>query len=328
MTWEIKRYKSDCKEEWDAFVEASRNATFLFKREYMEYHSSRFADCSLMAYRKGKLAAVIPANVSDGILYSHQGLTYGGWLLPARGLDTREIREMWRCWLKYCVEEEIREIDYKPVPYIYTSMPSQEDLYMLFLSGASLISTNISTTIDLGNNPGFDKLQKRHLKKAVPDFYGHIITADTPEFVNRFYSLLSSCLEERHSVSPVHSGEELQLLMSRFPDNIRIWGAYSDSAEGMLAGVCVYEAGPCVHCQYIATSEQGRSMNILSPLFKEMIDYYASQGFRFFDFGISNEEGGRYLNAGLNRQKTSYGGSGVVYQRYGINVSSALQSVL
>ena len=32
----------------------------------------------------GKLKAVLPANEKEGVLYSHQGLTYGGWVLAKR----------------------------------------------------------------------------------------------------------------------------------------------------------------------------------------------------------------------------------------------------
>lgn len=327
--WEIRRYVDADKDAWDRFVEDSRNATFLFKRDYMDYHADRFADHSLMAYRNGKLVALLPANILEDTLYSHQGLSYGGWLLGASPLlDMASVSRMWRQWLHYCYNAGIRRIIYKPLPYIYCKMPSQEDLYMLFLAGATLISTEISSTIDLRRNPGFNKLQRRHLKKAGADFYGHIITAETPEYVSRFYSLLSTCLSDRHATVPVHTRDELQLLMDRFPDNIRIWGAYSDSgADGMLAGICMYETEECAHCQYIATSSEGRRQNILAPLVSELIEYYYAQGYRYFDFGISTEENGRFLNVGLNRQKTSYGASGTAFLRYDISVDEAMRNL-
>lgn len=325
--WEIKSYRPSMEEEWDAFVANSRNSTFLFSRAFMDYHKCRFVDFSLMAYRNGKLSALLPANLEGDKLISHQGLTYGGWILPSKGIDAGDFSLLWKTWLQECDNKGIRTIIYKPLPYIFASQPSQEDLYALFLSDARLSATNISTTLDLRKNPGFDKLQCRHLKKALPDFYGHIITAETPEYVKSFHEMLSDCLQNRHNTRPVHTAEELQLLMTRFPGRIVIWSAYSDSAEGMLAGVCVFVTKECVHCQYIATSPKGREMNMLTPLFEEMIRHYSKEGYRYFDFGTSNEEGGRFLNCGLNRQKTSYGGTGVAYQCYEINVSCALKSL-
>lgn len=76
--WEIKRYSDDCKEEWDGFVRESRNGTFLFMRGYMDYHADRFADFSLMAYRDGRLHALLPAHCTATEFCSHRGLTYGG----------------------------------------------------------------------------------------------------------------------------------------------------------------------------------------------------------------------------------------------------------
>ena len=48
----IVRYDAAQRVLWDDFVENARNATFLFKRDYMDYHADRFADHSLIV-RKG-----------------------------------------------------------------------------------------------------------------------------------------------------------------------------------------------------------------------------------------------------------------------------------
>ena len=76
----ICRYTPDKAALWDEFVGRSRQGTFLFERAYMDYHQDRFADHSLMVYRKARLFALLPANATDGVLWSHQGLTYGGLL--------------------------------------------------------------------------------------------------------------------------------------------------------------------------------------------------------------------------------------------------------
>lgn len=60
--FEIKRYSEADKEVWNVHVEQARNATFLLNRSYMDYHSDRFHDHSLMIFRNGKLYALLPAN--------------------------------------------------------------------------------------------------------------------------------------------------------------------------------------------------------------------------------------------------------------------------
>jgi hypothetical protein len=44
-------------------------------------------------------------------------------------------------------------------------------------------------------------------------------------------------------------------------------------------------------------------------------------GVRFFDFGISNEDAGRYLNATLVAQKEGFGGRGVAYRIFRWNLT-------
>ena len=82
--YRIEIYTSGQKNNWNTFVDNSKNATFLFYRDYMDYHANRFRDFSLMIYRKDKLFALLPANIENDILYSHQGLTYGGLLMSAK----------------------------------------------------------------------------------------------------------------------------------------------------------------------------------------------------------------------------------------------------
>ena len=107
---EIKRYSSVCEGEWNAFVERSRQGTFLFNRGYMDYHSDRFDDFSLMAYDRGVLKGVLPANRVGNVLYSHQGLTYGGWILPQRHFDASDFLCLWNVWLDHCREEGYDEV--------------------------------------------------------------------------------------------------------------------------------------------------------------------------------------------------------------------------
>lgn len=46
--FEVKRYTPEDKSIWDKYVDKARNATFLFHRDYMDYHADRFRDHSLL----------------------------------------------------------------------------------------------------------------------------------------------------------------------------------------------------------------------------------------------------------------------------------------
>jgi len=39
---EVIKYTSDKNEEWNEFIQKSKNGTFLFYRDFIEYHQDRF----------------------------------------------------------------------------------------------------------------------------------------------------------------------------------------------------------------------------------------------------------------------------------------------
>lgn len=311
--WRIERYGAGDRRRWNEFVAASRNGTFLFDRDYMDYHSDRFEDYSLMAYKGDRLLGMLPANLTrdDMTLHSHQGLTYGGWILPMSHVDGGDMLSLFGEMRRFLREEGVVALDYKPLPWFYSQIPAQDDIYALFRMGAEMTETTLSSTIDLRSPRGFNTLQRRHLRKASALGAEVVETTDT----EAFWNMLASCLSERHGARPVHSAAELELLRSRFPDNIRIFIVTLPGYGGPQAGVCVFDTGRVAHAQYIATTPKGRELNFLTLLFDRLInEVFADR--RYFDFGISTEEGGRVLNEGLLRQKSSLGASGTACLRF------------
>ena len=133
MEYSVEQYSPALREQWDAFVRASRNGTFLFLRDYMDYHADRFRDCSLVARNgKGKIVALLPANADGETLKSHAGLTFGGWIGGYRDFDVISLLNIQQEADSFLTAQGFRKLLYKPVPYIYSNGPSQEDLYMLF----------------------------------------------------------------------------------------------------------------------------------------------------------------------------------------------------
>lgn len=314
LEWSIRRYGPEDAELWDRLVAKSRQGTLLHMRGYMDYHADRFIDCSLIALRKGRPAAILPANIdSDGVLHSHQGLTYGGWITPLSHFDGTDMLHLFEEWISWCRQNSIKEVIYKATPHIYHSIPAEEDIYALFLYKASIKTVNLSTVIDMRDIPAFNTQQKRHLKKA-STFNSWIRETDK---VSEFMPLLKECLRERHAATPVHSESELQLLKDRFPKGIRFFLAGTGPEPD--AAVCIYDTNSVAHCQYIATSDAGRQNGILTYLFHHLIhNVFASN--RYFDFGTSNEDSGRILNPGLLHQKTGLGGRGVAYHIYNLKL--------
>lgn len=307
--YRIEQYTEAQKGNWDAFIEKARNATFLFKRDYMDYHADRFCDHSLMVYRKGKLYALLPANRQGDVLHSHQGLTYGG-LVMSEKATAAGVTDAFRAIHERLKAEGIRKVVYKPLPCIYHRMPSQEDLYALFrLTNARIIGRNLSSTLCQESKLRFTESRKSGIRKAL----AHRIDIRQSDDYAAFWGILESNLLHKYGVKPVHSLEEIRLLAGRFPENIRL---YLASQEGKaLGGTVVYLAGRVVHTQYISASPEGKAAGALDLLFDTLINReYA--GVPVFDFGPSTEDMGRYLNESLIFQKESFGGRGMVYDVY------------
>lgn len=311
-TLTIKRYNPSMEGEWNRIVSESRNGTFLIDRKYLDYHSDRFSDHSLVIEMNGDIIAVFPANEKGKNIYSHQGLTYGGLIMTSR-CKGAVVVEIFDKIVEYYRGLGYEELTYKPIPHIYHTRPSEEDIYALCRHNAQITSCGISSTINLSEEILFSSLRSRGVKKAIAN--GVEIKEETD--FSKFWQILTSNLESRHSVSPVHSLSEITLLKSRFPENIRLYTATKESE--ILAGVVIYESAKCIHTQYIASSQEGRNLSALDMLFSYLIKEQYRE-YKYFDFGISTEEGGAILNNGLLSQKEGFGASGVVYNSYKIKL--------
>ena len=315
----IHRYTSSDKQTWDAFVCASKNGTFLFERDYMDYHRARFSDHSLMYLDdKGRLVALLPANEveCDGIqhLYSHQGLTYGGFVLSTKN-TVEQVMELFDETISYLKKEGFEAWHYKQMPTIYHQCPSQEDEYALWRYGATLEGCNISCTVPLTGTPQqppFERRRRRGVVRAEEAGYQLVENAS----LEVFWPIMVNNLQERYDASPVHSLAEMQLLQGCFPQNIQCFLCV-DSEDVPQAGAVVFLANPMtVHVQYGHATAQGKADGALDFLYTQLMERYRSLGFQYFDFGTSNEQGGRILNESLIAQKEGFGGRGIAYKTF------------
>lgn len=309
----IKKYCAEDKNVWDEFVDNSKNGTFMLKRDFMDYHSDRFVDNSLMFYDEDKLIALLPASKHGDELRSHGGLTYGG-VITNKKMTAQKMLDIFDEMKKYLAECNVAKLIYKCVPCVYHNYPADEDLYALFRNNAKLIRRDISTTIFLPEKIKFSDLRKRGAKKALKN---GLVVKESHDF-KTYIALLADVLKLHHDTKPVHTAEELELLASRFPDIIKLYAAFDEKGK-MYAGVVIFDTPQTVHAQYIANSEEGREIGALDLVMDYLINTYAVSK-KYFDFGISTEDGGRYLNNGLISQKEGFGGRAIVYDFYELEI--------
>lgn len=309
----IIKYEEERRSLWNEFVENSKNGHFFFKRDYLEYHSDRFEDFSLIVFDDNKkILALLAANVNKSIVYSHQGLTFGGFIIDDR-MKTETMFEIFECLKLFLKEHSIKKIVYKCIPYIYHIKPSEEDRYALFRNDAKLIRRDVTSTINLTEEVRYSKGRKWTINKAKKE---SIETFESNDY-ETFWKILTTVLESNHEAKPVHTLEEIKKLAFLFPKNIKLY--LSKKNDKILSGALIYENQNIVHTQYLANSEEGRELGALDLL----IDYLIKNIYKdkkYFDFGISNEDSGKFLNTGLIAQKEGFGARAVVHDFYEMEI--------
>ncbi|NWC95260.1 GNAT family N-acetyltransferase [Pseudomonas sp. IPO3778] len=305
-------YTSGKKSEWDSFISESKTPLFLFKRDFMEYHSDRFIDASLMIYEDDVLVAVLPASRKSEILTSHGGLTYGGLVLSQKTkADT--VLSCFDAIVSFAGEQGLSKIVYKSIPYIFSIQGAQEDLYALFRVGANLVRRDLSSIVCLNRRLKLSKGRKWLIARAKKNS----LCVTKSSNWNGFLGLLSGVLQ-KHDATPVHTAQELELLASKFPDNISLMTVEREGE--MLAAALLFIFNNVVHTQYLATNEEGKEVGALDYLIESCIQDSQSKAFEYFSFGISTEDQGRYLNAGLMAQKESFGARGMTIDSYEVTL--------
>jgi len=317
MTLEILPFNSKNENTWDDFVNSAVNATFLHSRKFLNYHGDRFKDVSILIFNSNKLVGVFPVSestVNEKLIISHPGITFGGvihngWLSGGRMIDA------FIAISKYYSETGYQRLQYKAVPYIYSVRGSQDDLYALFRLQANRIRCDLSCTIDLLSHRAITNRRKRSLKKSQK----HVILSKNTFFLDELWTIIMINLASRHKTIPVHSLNEITFLMNQFPGSISIYSALIDGI--VQGGVIVFKSTLVWHAQYIAANQKAMTVSALDSVFEAAIFDALQAKVRYFDFGTSNEKGGYFLNENLYRYKSEFGGGGVVYEVYELQLN-------
>ena len=326
----ILPYSINKREAWNTFVQESKQGTFLIDRNFMDYHADRFFDCSLLVYgddvaesdvTDDSLIALFPANwkEEEKTVYSHQGLTYGGLITKSSITQTEVMQIMQKIMMYYEGYLGAKAMVYKPIPYIYSRVPAQEDLYALFRAGGQLENRSVATVVSIAHPLNMRTLRIRQAKKALEHgFYIERIKDGDDQSLAEYWSILESVLMEYHQAKPVHTLEEIALLMHRFPKQIKLFVVRNTDRQ-IVSGIVVFETDLVAHVQYIASAAEGRKYGALDLLLRHLCnEKYKDKD--YVDFGTSTENGGHFLNEGLIFQKEGFGGRAVCYDAYRVEL--------
>lgn len=301
-------FHSSYKSEWDTVVNQADNGHFMFLRDYMEYHKDRFVDASYLVQKDNKVIATLSGTRHENLWNSHGGLTFGGLMLLPKYNRISIICEIYELFFQRLKQDGFTSALIKPVPWIYHESPCEGELYYLNRHGYENLYAELSTTIPLkSQNCIVSSLRKRMQKKAIK---AGLMVQESSSY-SAFWNILSSRLNDKYDRLPVHTCEEIELLAKSFPSNIRLFCVF-DSEQECVGGSVIFVTNTAWHAQYISANSAGMDSGALDLLFLKLIDYASEAGKLYFDFGISTENNGEYLNKNLALFKESFGGRGVV----------------
>ena len=312
--YRVEKYTKENRLAWDTFISGAKNATFLFARDFMEYHSDRFTDYSLLVYKDDLLYAVLPANIVGDKLYSHKGLTYGS-LVLSKSAKLLYTFEAFKALLAFLDAKAISSLELRNIPTFYNTMPSDELSYFLFKANATLIKRDALMVIDTSTKIKFQKNRREGINKAKRN---GLTIAVEHNFEGFWNEILIPNLQKKHGVAPVHSLEEIQLLATKFPDHIKQVNVYKDNV--IVAGTTLFLTKTTIHPQYVSGNSDKNAFGSLDLAYDYIINHFDSSK-RYFDFNISSEENGTALNSGLIFWKESCGARTYVADNYLIDTA-------
>lgn len=281
----------------------------------MEYHKDRFDDFSILIYKNEKLVAVLPANKKGKVVYSHQGLSYGGVVVSPKTKLTDYI-VLFQELLYYLQSQGIATLEVKELPSFYCQHPAEAISYLAQLTQAKITRVDTASVIDYRNTLAIQSNRLEGVKKAQKQ---GLEIREEAGFTSFWDTILVPNLAQRHDALPTHSSEEIRLLHDFFPKNIRQFNVYKNNV--LVAGATIFETKTTAHVQYISGDNQKQELGSLDYLFNELIHTTFAHK-HYFDFGISNENQGTKLNSGLCYWKECFGARTLVHRHYQFDTSN------
>jgi hypothetical protein len=299
----IKRYNTSFKKEWDSFIAENNSFTFLFYRDYMDYHSSHFKDCSLMVFQNEVLIALFPANISEeNIVYSHQGLSYGSLIYnPRKTLESTE-NNIYQAILSYYKTISTTKIIIKTPPVFYGSHIRRQ-INILTAVGAKVQKSFLSMAAHMEPPLKIHRSKLKRYRKCKEK--NEFVVFANNDFKDFWKQVLIPCLKEKHQTKPVHELDEIAFLHSSFPSNIIQWNVYFENK--IIAGITLFIKDSIIRSQYGATRLGYESLAPLDYLYIYLFDFYHAKGVKIFDMGSIPPNNDSTYPEGLVKYKKELG---------------------
>jgi hypothetical protein len=306
--WLIRPYRPEDAGAWNAFLRDSNNGTLFHDLDFLAYHRpGKYDFRHLVALYGAHIEAVIPGALSaDGIFASPAGASIGG---PAvkKSLPAEACLHLVEAWQRYCKSVGWRGIEIMLPPPVYHDEPNQIIEFALHLRGFQLVYRSMPLLIPLDRENGdhYQRLFRQSQRSYVRanQRKGVIVSETGMEGLNSFIELFEETYTRLETL-PTHTAEEIERLLKRFPNRIRIWLAHV--GETAIASVLLFvlNRNTC-NAFYICDRVSHREFHGVTVLFAEAIDVLAGRGFRYLDLGPSASSA--HFNRGVASFKESLG---------------------
>ena len=311
----VKRYESKYLSDWNAFISTAKNATFLFNRDFMEYHSDRFEDFSLLIYDQEKLVAVLPANRVGATVFSHQGLTYGGLVLPLNS-KLYNVIYIFKAILLFLNENGILVLNIKKIPSIYCDTLSDEIDYLVSICKGITTMKHVVSVINLNSNFKISKSRRECINRGKKL---NLVIKEEDNLASFWNDILIPNLKEKYNAKPVHSLDEINALKTKFPQNIKHFNVFHN--DKIVCGTTLFITKNVVKPQYISGTESNNLLGSIDYLYDYLINEVSKEK-SYFDFGPSHENNGLNIVNNINFGKESFGANTLVQDFYEVETSN------
>ena len=165
---EVDFYSKSVEKKWDNFLLNSKGQTFMFKRSYMDYHSDRFIDRSIVVYENNEIVAIMPAclGYEENSIISHSGLTFGSFVVNESLKSIKTIEYLYNC-IKFLNKNGIIYLYFKQIPSFYSTISTDEIDYVFFLLQSEIYRIDIAFAINYTKTIPYQERRNRSIKKGI-----------------------------------------------------------------------------------------------------------------------------------------------------------------
>lgn len=284
---EIIKYTDEWKEKWDRFVLESNNGTMFHLQKFLDYHTpGKFSFDHLIFLEKGKIKALLPGRIENGLFESPIGASYGS--IVTGDIKFAEAIEIVTTLLDYGKKNNIKEFELTSAPMIYEKYQNQNLEFAMRWLGFNYKLHYISSAIKLSKDDDyllrFSHTVRRNIRKTLRQDELHV---EINERYDQFYPILLTN-KAKHNVKPTHSYDDLLKLNQLLPDNLKLFMVYykDKPIAGSLMFFCNKQVALCFYNMLLYEYSEFKPIH---RIMYEVVNYSSAQGFSYVDIGVSHD---------------------------------------